>query len=203
MVHALATAFGTRRWPTRIVRSSHRTCAQVVANAAVPPAGLGITIHRGGLREMELRFDPDTEPYASFLKSAIVDQNLTRKISGVGECTLGTGSFVQYELPFQLQVTAFSFGFSTCGAERFLDWAFEAFDGEEWRRLLHSRTSPWPGGFYLGGDGAVVFQLWYPFASTRFRIRLLEPALSMHAHRCMHIRGLELYGMIMPPWRID
>ena len=152
---------------------------------------------------MELRFDPDTEPYASFLKSAIVDQNLTRKISGVGECTLGTGSFVQYELPFQLQVTAFRFGFSTCGAERFLDWAFEAFDGEEWRRLLHSRTSPWPGGFYLGGDGAVVFQLWYPFASTRFRIRLLEPALSMHAHRCMHIRGLELYGMIMPPWRID
>ena len=90
-----------------------------------------------------------------------------------------------------------------CGAELFLDWAFEAFDGEEWRRLLHSRTSPWPGGFYLGGDGAVVFQLWYPFASTRFRIRLLEPALSMHAHRCMHIRGLELYGTIMPPWRID
>ena len=87
--------------------------------------------------------------------------------------------------------------------ERFLDWAFEAFDGEEWRRLLHSRTSPWPGGFYLGGDGAVVFQLWYPFASTRFRIRLLEPALSMHPHRCMHIRGLELYGTIMPPWRID
>ena len=130
-------------------------------------------------------------------------ENLTRKISGVGECTLGTGSFVQYELPFQLQVTAFRFGFSTCGAERFLDWAFEAFDGEEWRRLLHSRTSPWPGGFYLGGDGAVVFQLWYPFASTRFRIRLLEPALSMHAHRCMHIRGLELYGTIMPPWRID
>ena len=100
-------------------------------------------------------------------------------------------------------VFASTSAFEICGAERFLDWAFEAFDGEEWRRLLHSRTSPWPGGFYLGGDGAVVFQLWYPFASTRFRIRLLEPALSMHAHRCMHIRGLELYGTIMPPWRID
>ena len=158
---------------------------------------------------MELRFDPDTEPYASFLKSAIVDQNLTRKIGGVGECTLGTGSFVQYELPFQLQVTAFSFGFSTCGAERFLDWAFEAFDGEEWRRLLHSRTSPWPGGFYLGGDGAVVFQLWYPFASTRFRIRLLESEAPSNwgggphpDYRCMHIRGLEVFGTIMPPWQV-
>ncbi|CAH0379975.1 unnamed protein product, partial [Pelagomonas calceolata] len=80
VVHALATALGTRQWPTRIVRSSHQNSAQVVANAAVPPAGLVITIHREGL--MELRFDPDTEPYASFLKSAIVDQNVARKISG-------------------------------------------------------------------------------------------------------------------------
>ena len=136
------------------------------------------------------------------MKSGIVDQNVARNISGGGECDLQTGSFVQYELPFQLQVTAFSFGFSTCGAERFLDWAFEAFDGEEWRRLLYSRPSPWPGGVYLGGNGAVTFQL-YPCASTRFRIRLLGPALSMHAHRCMHIRGLELYGTIMPPWRLD
>ena len=48
------------------------------------------------------------------------------------------------------------------------------------------------------------------FASTRFRIRLDQPESESeseedddHDHRCMHIRGLELYGTIMPPWRID
>ena len=38
------------------------------------------------------------------------------------------------------------------------------------------------------------------FASNRFRIRLLE---SDEEGRCMHIRGLELYGTILPPWRLD
>ena len=37
------------------------------------------------------------------------------------------------------------------------------------------------------------------FASNRFRIRLLESNIP----RCMHVRGLELYGTIMPPWRLD
>ena len=48
------------------------------------------------------------------------------------------------------------------------------------------------------------------FASTRFRIRLDQPESESeseedddHDHRCMHINGLELYGTIMPPWRID
>ena len=38
------------------------------------------------------------------------------------------------------------------------------------------------------------------FASNRFRIRLLE---GDEEERCMHIRGLELFGKILPPWRID
>ncbi len=48
------------------------------------------------------------------------------------------------------------------------------------------------------------------FASTRFRIRLDQPESESdseqddnHDHRCMHICGLELYGTIMPPWRLD
>ena len=36
----------------------------------------------------------------------------------------------------------------------------------------------------------------------RLRIRLM-PLQSQRPFRCMHIRGLELYGTIMPPWRID
>ena len=48
------------------------------------------------------------------------------------------------------------------------------------------------------------------FASRRFRIRLDQPESESdseqddnHDHRCMHICGLELYGTIMPPWRLD
>ena len=37
-------------------------------------------------------------------------------------------------------------------------------------------------------------------ASNRFRIRLLE---GDEEERCMHIRGLELFGKILPPWRLD
>ena len=50
------------------------------------------------------------------------------------------------------------------------------------------------------------------FASTRFRIRLDQPESESeseqdddhdHTCRCMHIYGLELYGKILPPWRLD
>ena len=45
------------------------------------------------------------------------------------------------------------------------------------------------------------------FASNSFRIRLGPTALvdevGDEEERCMHIRGLELYGTIMPPWRLD
>ena len=46
------------------------------------------------------------------------------------------------------------------------------------------------------------------FASTRFRIRLteIEPENDFEENwddRCMHICGFELYGTILPPWRID
>ena len=84
-------------------------------------------------------------------------------------------------------------------------WTFEAFDGEDWRGLLYSARPPEP-------YHCEVFELVSAadFASTRFRIRLDQPESESeseedddHDHRCMHIRGLELYGTIMPPWRID
>ena len=141
MVHALATALGTRRWPTRTVRrgagppGSH---GELVA--AAPPARLGITMHREG----EFAFDPDEPYYESYAASAVVDPDLTREICGGGECGLEMGTWLQYELPFQLQVTAFSFGFADCGTARFVDWTFEAFDGEEWRQIFYDPYGPWP-----------------------------------------------------------
>ena len=110
------------------------------------------------------------------------------------ECRLRTGSWVQYEIPFQLQLAAFSFGVSSCYAETFVDWVFEVFDGERWHVLMWSADSPWPDRDVFRLPGAA------DFASNRFRIRLLE---SDEEGRCMHIHGLELFGTILPPWRLD
>ena len=149
-----------------------------------------------------------------------------------------------------MQATAFSFGFSTCGAQDLKEWTFEAFDGEEWHQLYYSAISPWPyrvaasthGNYrpkvfqlsndgrtcrcgvaaerytHIPGGGRVAYRCggrrlcgffeWESdvvasvasFASNRFRVRLLE---SDEEGRCMHIRGLELYGTILPPWRLD
>ena len=207
---------------------------------------LGITIHREG----EFAFDPDEPYYESYAASAIVDPDLTREICGGGECGLAMGTWLQYELPFQLQVTAFSFGFEACGAQDLKEWTFEAFDGEEWHQLYYSAISPWPyrvaasthGNYrpkvfqlsndgrtcrcgvaaerytHIPGGGRVAYRCggrrlcgffeWESdvvasvasFASNRFRVRLLE---SDEEGRCMHIRGLELFGTILPPWRLD
>ena len=138
--------------------------------------------------------------------SPLLGPDATRTLSGGGECDLTTGSFVQYDLPFQLRCSGFSFGVFSCSAESFTDWAFDAFDGENWHQLQYCAHSPFshhppspstsvtypPVRFWLPGTADCV--------STRFRIRLAE---NDGAHRCMHIRGLELYGTIMPPWRVD
>ena len=187
--------------------SKPRTFSYVVTGALVPPARLGITIHR----EAGVSFARDAEPYASFVASAIVDPDDTaRRISGGGECRLGTGSWFQYEIPFRLQVTAFSFGFSDCSAKCFKDWTFEAFDGEEWRELYYSMDSPWihdaahriPGSSSTCGNyrrKVFILSGAADFASTRFRIRLVESDVDQ---RCMHVRGLEIFGTILPPWRL-
>ena len=200
VVHAMATAMGTRRWPTRAVRINNEGDGWndewngVVAAAAVPPARLGITFQRGRTN-WGGNWSPDGEPYASYAESAIVDQVMARDICGGGECTVRTGSFVQYDLPFQLKIRAFQFGISGCRAERFRDWTFEAFDGENWRQLCNftGTMSAERRTFWRVGAADRV-------ASNRFRIRLAETG---EPYRCMHIRGLELLGTVLPPWRID
>ena len=174
---------------------------------AVPPARLGVTIRRIHTSPSPFvgNWTPEQEPYASYAVSGIVGPDATRTLSGGGECDLTTGSFVQYDLPFQLRCSCFSFGVFSCSAEAFRDWTFEAFDGEGWRQLQYCAHSPFP--HYPGISTSVNYppvSFWLPgtadCVSTRFRIRLAENG---GAHRCMHIRGLELYGTILPPWRID
>ena len=53
-----------------------------------------------------------------------------------------------------------------------------------------------------GGVPTLCSQSSRPFPSSRFRIRLTNVTHGL-GHQCMHIRGFELFGAILPPWRID
>ncbi len=111
-----------------------------------------------------------------------------------------------YTLPFKLALSHFRFAFGGCRAKHFESWVFEAFHSEQdgWRVLYDSEgVSPWdaiaPGSYGQIGD-AKVFPVDAAFASSRFRIRQTDPE---DFYQCMHIRGLEVFGTILPPWRID
>ena len=114
------------------------------------------------------------------------------------------GCFVDYRLPFELRISHFRIGFGNCFASHFRNWVFEAFDGQlaNWHVLYDSDgVSPWP--LPAGGWGAhTMFPVEPSFPSSRFRIRLTNVTHGL-GHQCMHIRGFELFGAILPPWRID
>ena len=200
VVHALATAMGTRRWATRPVR---RNTGENPETAAVPPSRLRIIARRLG----RIWGDPedDPEPYASFFASLIVDQS--HGYSGIRrdggrECRCTVGSYIGYELPFLLRVSHFRLAIGRCGFPTVYDWSFEAFDSEqeEWRRLFSCDRSPWADIPYTNYvPRALTFPVDYaglPFPATRFRIML-------EARKCMHIRGLELFGTVLPGWSLD
>ena len=107
---------------------------------------------------------------------------------------------MELTLPFQLRVSHFRLSFSGCGRQDFRDWTFEAFGGEEWQQLYECDRSPWPGTFLLKRFVQPVTIPVDAFASNRFRIRLLD---SVPQNRCMHLRCFELFGTILPPWRLD
>ena len=187
VVHALATALGARRWPTREVR---RGGLNALA-ALTPPPGLQITVER----------DPASvsDVYEDFFASAIVDPDMSKHLEGGRECGLMPGSYVEYGFPFQLIASHFRFGFGECGGPSFRHWKFEAFDGEEWRELYSSQASPWTDLFPSQPRPFVVFHVNRrdAFASSRFRLRLAGNDVQH-----MHVRGLEVFGTILPPWRI-
>ena len=104
-------------------------------------------------------------------------------------------------------ISHFRFGFGQCGRSNFRDWKFEAFDGEEWRELFHSRASPDSrnGAFFDNGASSVTFPVSCrdAFASSRFRLRLAGEWTGEESdEQCMHVRGLEVFGTILPPWRL-
>jgi len=103
-------------------------------------------------------------------------------------------------LPFQIVLSDFRFAFGCCWASDFFRWVFEAFDREQdsWRVLYDSEgVSPWPGLPESAFGCHRRFTVDAAFASSNFRIRTTNDL------QCMHIRGFELFGTILPPWRID
>ena len=84
----------------------------------------------------------------------------------------------------------------------------EAFDAEreEWRGLYYCDESPWVNrqeDETFVREEPIDFPAGASFGSSRFRIRLTERADQTLEHQCMHIRGFDLFGAILPPWRID
>ena len=209
VVHALATAMGTRRWPTREMRLIGLP-AKPTIDALVPPARLGVTVSYLGTHGI---WDPGSDDeILAFIQSGLVDPDVhNRCITCPSGCTLDEGSYNGYELPFKLRISHFRLSIRKCNHQYFRDWTFEAFDDEraEWRGLYSCDQSPWehvPDHASIQGFTSppycvepVILPVYADFASTRFRIRLLE---TDEEGRCMHIRGLELFGTVLPPWQV-
>ena len=205
VVHALSTSMGTRRWPTRVMRNIGRA-ERAPFDALVPPASLGVMVHHLG-RPLIWDAGRDDEVLA-FIQSGLVDPDVhNRCITCPGGCTLDEGSYTGYELPFKLRISHFRLSIRKCNHQFFRDWSFEAFDDEraEWHELYACDQSPWRAVLVQGFTappycvGPVIIPVEADFASTRFRIRLLE---SEEEHRCIHVRGLEIFGTVLPPWQV-
>ena len=205
VVHALATAMGTRRWATRSVRRHQfdREDSAGFANAAaVPPSRLRIIARRQSNHATTENHEDDEEPYASFFASLIVSSQSIR-CDGGRECGLDAGSYIGYEIPFSLRLSHFRLSIGRCGYYSFRDWSFQAFDSEqrEWRRLFSCEENLWADMPYAANwvPRAMTFPVNYdglPFPAARFRIML-------EARNCMHVRGLELFGTLLPGWSLD
>ena len=205
VVHAMATALGTRQWPMETVSSIHTVYntagAGTVRARALPPA-LSISINRGargaGIGELERHAADNC--FAHGIVDPVLDRNRDDVLSLGTECGCPPGALVSYTLPFQIVLSDFRFAFGCCWASEFMCWVLEAFDSEQdgWRVLYDSEgATPWPGlrdneiGYHRR------FTVDAAFASSNYRIRVTND------HQCMHIRGFDLYGTILPPWRID
>ena len=188
--------------PTRQVRfdstGPHTRTAWKVA--AAPPAALQIN-------SLRMRAGGASRPQRDSLlcfESAVVDSVSDVRLDYNTECCISAGSFVEYELPFKLRVRRFRLAFGSCFFEEFQDWVFEAFDAEreEWRELYYCDESPWAQSTTESVlQRAVNIPVDAFFGSSRFRIRLARS--EQYSTRCFHLRGFDLFGAILPPWRID
>jgi len=180
VVHALATKFGTRRWRTRQVAGGG------TFEAATPPPDISIVVHRRG--------DIPSAYSDAYFKCALVD-NSSHYMENGCECTTGD---ITIQLPVRIQISGFRIGYGRCGRSDFTEWTFEARESEQsaWRVLyehyggmLWRRSEP---------NSADAFFPVEAFTCTSCRIRVAPPAYNF---RCMHLRGFELFGAVLPPWR--
>ena len=93
---------------------------------------------------------------------------------------------------------------------------FEAYSENEnvWHTLYDSGgESPWADEYEVYRMGELkVFPADGSFGASQFRLRLIHDERGpgdpddwsdFTPCQCMHIRGFELFGAILPPWRID
>ena len=207
VVHAMATALGTRQWPmvavSNIQADFNRERGTInfgTVDARAPPPALSISINRGAVIHDELERKAADKCFAHGIVDQVLDRNRDDVLSLGSECSCPPGALVEYTLPFQIVLSDVRFAFGCCWASDFFYWVLEAFDREQdgWRVLYDSEgVSPWPGLRHNEIGYHRRFTVDTAFASSKFRIRVTN------GHQCMHIRGLELFGTILPPWRID
>ena len=205
IVHALATSCGTKLWPTRLVRRFDFLPPR--ETSALPP---GVTYRISRVKDGVASTDDETYPGQLPLKEkchGLFDVDMSEEgdetLTTAADCMLASG-VVLIRLPLQLRASHFRIGFGNCGKWQFSNWVFEAYSENEnvWHTLYDSGgESPWADEYGEYGTGRLtVFPVDCSFGASQFRIRLDYPAGQC---QCMHIRGFELYGKILPPWRID
>ena len=196
VVHALATAFGTREWPTRAPQHCWgRQLDLSGIRLRLRPTPLRIKVHRVR-REDEPGRQGNAESHANF-NGTLVSRGPLGSAFPVEspDCSLEAGSFIEYELPFQLRISHFRIAFGSCFACNFSGWVFEAYDGDgNWTILHYCYESPWSDlAFPEDGPEKIFGVNWFggKVASSRIRIRL-------RGRQCMHVRAFELFGTILP-----
>ena len=194
VVHALATAFGTREWPTRTPERLYSgPAAPPGIRLRVPTPPLRLKVHRVGV---SYNCVGNAESRANFNGTLISRASLASGFPAENpDCVCRAGSFIEYELPFQLRITDFRIAFGNCCARDFGDWVFEAYDGDgRWTVLLDCSERVWSDRNIGEAGPEKIFQIMFfgeKVVSSRFRIRL-------RGRQCMHVRAFELFGTILP-----
>ena len=212
VVHALATAFGTREWPTRAPETDWGGHPRPDIRLCLPPPPLRVTVHRVGrshLHHLELR-DERAMGYNRNFDAALVSRlSVSSALNAeYPDCSVKSGSFIEYELPFQLRISDFRIAFGNCYAREFGNWTFEAYIDDQWMVCHYCSVSLWadlvsPGaadvGLQPGPEKIINVEydgLEDGIVSNRFRIELCGT-------QCMHLRSFELFGTILPGWSLD
>ena len=200
VVHALATAFGTQLW--RRVKINDLLGFphwKKIVHTSMPPSRLQITAHRVQNPERE-------SPSEDVFPIQVVDRDSTEELCSAVYCAVEAGTFAEFQLPFQVELSSFCLGHDACSTGNFVDWVFEAFDGERWHVLYECGESPWRQLPFNSAGPTRRFDVDATgVASSRFRLRMLDPVAEhgdMGRVRCMHIRALELFGTVLPPWSV-